>query len=106
MAAPTDRNWLPTRRSLISRLKNWNDDGSWNDFFDTYSKLLYSVAAKSGFTDAEAQDVVQETSISVAKHIPDFKYDPARGSFKNWLLNFARCRIIDYVRKRQRRPQR
>ena len=23
--------WLPTRRSLISRLKNWNDDDSWQD---------------------------------------------------------------------------
>ncbi len=98
--------WLPTRRSLLSRLKNWDDNESWRDFFDTYSRLLYSVAGRSGFTDAEAQDIVQETIISVAKHIPGFHYDPARGSFKNWLLNIARCRIIDHVRKRQRQPQR
>jgi len=97
--------WLPTRRSLISRLKNWNDDDSWQDFFDTYSRLLYSVAAKSGFNDAEAQDVVQDTIVSVAKHIPNFQYDPQRGSFKNWLLQIARSRIIDHVRKRQRGPQ-
>jgi RNA polymerase sigma-70 factor (ECF subfamily) len=45
-------------------------------------------------TDAEAQDVVQET-IFLARHMPTFKYDPAIGSFKAWLLNMTRWRIID-----------
>jgi RNA polymerase sigma-70 factor (ECF subfamily) len=44
--------------------------------------------------------VVQETMISVAKHMPTFKYDPAIGSFKTWLLNMTRWRITDQLRKR------
>src|SRR5262245_48540471 len=36
MAAKAD-NWLPTRRSLLQRLKRWDDQESWRDFFDTYS---------------------------------------------------------------------
>jgi len=44
-------------------------------------------ALKGGLTAVEAQDVVQETMISVAKHMPTFEYDPAIGSFKTWLLN-------------------
>ena len=50
---------IPTRWSLICRLKDWNDQVGWREFFDTYWKLIYSVAIKAGLTDAEAQDVVQ-----------------------------------------------
>ena len=105
MAAPRDE-FIPTRHSLISRLKDWDDQESWKEFFDTYWKLLYSVALKSGLSDAEAQDVVQDTIVAVAKKMPEFHYDPALGSFKSWLLTITRRRIIDHLRKRQRQPQR
>ncbi|HEY3763115.1 MAG TPA: sigma-70 family RNA polymerase sigma factor [Verrucomicrobiae bacterium] len=92
---------IPTRASLLERLKDWGDASSWQQFFDTYWRLIYGVAIKSGLNEAEAQDVVQETMISVAKHIPTFKYDRAIGSFKVWLLNMTRWRINDQFRKRR-----
>lgn len=91
---------IPTRASLIQRLKNWEDQASWQEFFETYCRLIFGVAVKRGLTKSEAQEVVQETMISVAKHMPAFKYDPAIGSFKTWLLNMTRWRIADQVRKR------
>jgi len=91
---------IPTRASLLHRLKNWRDDASWQNFFDTYWKLIYGVARRAGLSDTEAQDVVQETMVSVAKHMPTFKYDPAIGSFKAWLLTMTRWRIIAQFRKR------
>jgi RNA polymerase sigma factor (sigma-70 family) len=91
---------IPTRATLLLRLKNWQDQVSWQDFFDTYWSLIYGVAIKGGLTPAEAEDVVQETMIAVAKHIPAFKYDPAVGSFKGWLLNMTRWRMNDQFRKR------
>jgi RNA polymerase sigma factor (sigma-70 family) len=91
---------IPTRRSLLSRLRNCDDQESWKHFFDTYWKLIYGVARKAGLGDAEAQDVVQETIIAVARNLPDFRYDPAAGSFKRWLLQMTRWRIIDQIRKK------
>src|SRR5262245_3254747 len=91
---------LPTRWSLLTRLKNWDDQASWQEFFDTYWKLIYGVALKAGLSDAEAQDVVQETVITVAKNLDQFKTDPAHGSFKGWLLHTTRWRIADQFRKR------
>ena len=91
---------IPTRATLIGRLKNWQDQASWQEFFDTYWKLIYGVARKAGMTEVEAQDVVQETMFAVARHMPTFKYNPALGSFKGWLLNMTRWRIIDQLRKR------
>ncbi len=98
--------FLPTRRSLLSRLKDWDDQRSWRVFFETYWKLIYRVATKAGLTESEAQDVVQETVIAVAKRMGDFKYDPALGSFKGWLRHIAQCRIADHYRKRERDPVR
>ena len=92
---------MATRRSLVDRLADWDDQRRWQEFFDTYWKLIYSAARKSGLTDAEAQEVVQETVITVAKNIDKLKYDPAIGSFKGWLLQITRWRIADQFRKRE-----
>ena len=92
--------FLPTRQSLLSRLKDWDNHESWRDFFDTYWRLIYGLAVKSGLTNTEAEDVVQETLLAVAKEMPDFKYDPARGSFKGWLFEITRRRIANQVRRR------
>ena len=90
--------FIPTRHSLLSRLKDWEDRESWRDFFETYWRLIYSVCLKSGLNAADAQDVVQETMVSVAKQMPGFQYDEAK-SFKAWLLQITRRRIADHFRK-------
>jgi RNA polymerase sigma factor (sigma-70 family) len=91
-----------TRRSLLTRLKDWDDSEGWREFFDRYGKLIYRFAMKAGLRNAEAQDVVQETLLAVAKQMPGFRYDPAKGSFRRWLFTQTRWRIADQFRKRQR----
>jgi len=102
MATKSDE-FIPTRASLLKRLRDWDDHESWQQFFNTYWKLIYSVARKSGLADADCQDIVQETIIYVAKKMPDFRYDSSMGSFKAWLMNLTRWRIIDYLRKQRLR---
>src|SRR6266511_1622694 len=104
MTVPSADELIPTRQSLLSRLKNSEDQTSWQDFFDTYWKLIYGVAIKAGLTDAEAQDAVQETVLAVSKHIGQFKYDPAKCSFKTWLLLLTRQRIARQFQKRPPKP--
>src|SRR5215813_15103282 len=96
----SDQSSLATRASLLGRLKNLEDQTSWQEFFDTYWQPIYRLAVKAGLTDSEAQDVVQETIITASKHLPAFRYDPKVCSFKTWLLRLARWRIIDQLRKR------
>ena len=91
-----------TRASLLVRLKDREDQASWQEFFDTYWHLIYRVAIKAGLNDAEAQDVVQETVISVANKVAGFTYDPQVCSFKTWMLRLTRWRILDRIRRRER----
>jgi RNA polymerase sigma-70 factor (ECF subfamily) len=44
--------------------------------------------------------VEQETLLCVAKTIHEFESNPARGTFKSWLLNLTRWRIADQFRRR------
>jgi RNA polymerase sigma factor (sigma-70 family) len=98
---PPDR-FIPTRRSLLSRLKSWDNQDSWREFFDTYWRLLYDFARKAGLDDGAAQDAVQETILCVAKQMQGFKYDPSIGSFKSWLLQITRRRVADQMRQHYR----
>ena len=93
---------LPTRRSLLSRLRNWDDQESWQEFFDTYWRLIYSAGIRAGLNEQDAEEVVQDTVVAVVRRMPDFKYDPATCSFKTWLWLVTRRRIADRFRRRSR----
>lgn len=93
-------DFIPTRESLLGRLKDWKDEESWRVFFDTYWRLIYNAAIRAGLTESEAEDVVQETVLSVFKSMPRFQYDAEKGSFKNWLMRLTGWRITDQLRKR------
>src|SRR5690349_17818612 len=98
--ARDDADRLATRASLLGRLKNWDDKQSWEEFAQTYSRLIRGVAIQAGLTEAEAKDVEQDTLLRVAKTIHEFESNPERGTFKGWLLNLTRWRIADEFRKR------
>ncbi len=92
---------IPTRASLLERLKDLNDQEGWKAFFDTYWRLIYKAGRRAGLNDAEAQDAVQDTLMCVCKSMPTFEYDKG-GSFKAWLLQLTTWRVVDQIRKRMR----
>lgn len=100
--AAVTQAYAKTRKSLIARLDNWEDQRTWDEFYQTYWRLIYSVAIKAGLRPEEAFDCVQETILSIAKQSKKKLYDPEQGSFKTWLMNMTRWRINDQFRKRKK----
>jgi RNA polymerase sigma factor (sigma-70 family) len=99
LTEPSTDSLLPTRQSLLSRLRDCQDQDGWREFFDTYWRLIYRVARQAGLDDATAQDVVQNTFVYLTRRMPKFRYDAARGSFKSWLRRVARSRILIFRRR-------
>ncbi len=92
-AEPRTESLLPTRQSLLGRLKDCEDQEGWSEFFETYWRLIYKAARQAGLDEDSAQEVVQSTFIYLSRRMPRFHYDPALGSFKAWLLRVTRSRI-------------
>jgi len=95
---------LETRSSLIQRLKATINGESWEEFFHTYWELIYNVARRAGLSEADAQDIVQETTLKVHNSLDRFEYNRKRGTFKGWLRTVTRSRLNDFFKKQQRRP--
>jgi RNA polymerase sigma factor (sigma-70 family) len=96
---PGTDSLLPTRQSLLTRLRDWQDQEGWREFFETYWRLVYRVARQAGLDDSTAQDVVQNTFIYLTRRMPQFRYDSSRGSFKSWLRRVTRSRISVFRRR-------
>ena len=67
-----------------------------------YAPLVFHLACRS-LDRAAAEEIVQDTFLAVWRRAADF--DPARGSFRTWLLSIGRHRMLDELRSRSRRPQ-
>src|SRR5262245_35975989 len=91
---------LHTRPSLLGRVRHWDDARSWEEFHRLYRKLIYGFARRSGLPHADAEDVTQEVVKRVAETIHEFESNPARGTFRGWLLQLTRWRIADTFRHR------
>jgi RNA polymerase sigma-70 factor (ECF subfamily) len=69
---------------------------------DRYAALISGLAARS-LDRAAAEDISQEVFLTVWRHAANF--DPARGSFRAWVVQITRTRVLNELRRRGRRPR-
>ncbi len=85
--------------TLISQIAQGNEK-AFEGLYDSYSPALYGVVLKIVRDEAVAQDVLQEAMVKIWKNIHSF--DSKKGSIFTWMLNIARNRAIDELRKMKR----
>lgn len=101
----TNQHTALTRASLLQGIQEGQDD-RWREFYRIYGPVIRGFALKAGLTEAEADEVVQETCIGVARNVGEFQYDPAKCRFKTWLLNLASWRVKNQFTRRRRWDER
>jgi RNA polymerase sigma-70 factor, ECF subfamily len=85
-----------TSPTLLVRVQA-NDAAAWQRLIDLYGPLIYSWGCRSGLSDEDAADVMQEVFAAVARAIR--RFDPAaKGRFRGWLWTITRNKIRDHHR--------
>lgn len=91
-----------TRASLLRRVGDPHDAQSWAEFYAVYKKLVHGFALRLGLNPTDAEEVTHDVLADVSRNISGFEANPARGSFRGWLLNLTRWRVLDRLRQQQR----
>jgi RNA polymerase sigma-70 factor (ECF subfamily) len=73
-----------TSISLLERLRRPEESEAWPRFVRLYTPLLFYWARRTGLTQEDAADLVQDVLTVLVQKLPAFKYDPQQ-SFRRWL---------------------
>ena len=91
-----------TRSSVLKAVANTENETAWARFFDLYAGFVFSIARSKGLRDEDADDVVQVVFADLARMMPTFKYDRAKGKFRSYLIGLVHWRVKDKLRLVQR----
>ena len=87
-----------TRSSVLKAVADTENEAAWNRLFDLYAGLVFSIARAKGLKDEDADDVVQVVFADLARMMPTFKYDRAKGKFRSYLIGLVHWRVKDKLR--------
>jgi RNA polymerase sigma factor (sigma-70 family) len=92
-----------THATLLERLQDGADPLAWEEFFQRYWRLLYTMARHRGCSEHTAEEIVQDVMTSVFQQQDVFRYDPLRGRFRDWLATVVRNLVAGHRRQPSQR---
>ena len=91
-----------TRSSVLRAVANTENEAAWQRFFDFYAGFVFSIARSKGLNEADADDIVQVVFSDLARNLPTFKYDRAKGRFRSYLAGLVHWRVMDRLKAGKR----
>ena len=91
-----------TRSSVIRAVADTENEAAWQRFFDLYAGFIFSIARSKGLNDTDADDIVQMVFADLARNLPTFKYDRAKGRFRSYLSGLVHWRVMDKLKAGKR----
>jgi RNA polymerase sigma-70 factor, ECF subfamily len=88
-----------TRWSLLVRVRNLADAGSWRDFVECYGPRVFEWCRQLGLQEADAADATQQVLLKLVDQLQGFDYDPGKGRFRSWLKTVTRHVATDVLRQ-------
>jgi RNA polymerase sigma factor (sigma-70 family) len=92
-----------TRKTLLLRVRDPGDSAAWEEFFRIYAPLVERYARGHGLSAEDAEDVRSLALAAVARKMPGFEYERAKGGFKGWLFRIVHGHVVDQLRRRRAR---
>ena len=91
-----------TSTTLLRDIASDAENARWGEFVARYRPMA-TAYLKANFPTLEADDIVQETFISLAAALPRYRYAPdEKGNFRNYLVGVVRNKALMALRSRER----
>jgi RNA polymerase sigma-70 factor (ECF subfamily) len=87
---------LPLVRRAVA-----GDYGAFEELVARHDRALYTLARRIVGSVADAEEVVQETLLSVVEHLGDFA---GQSTFRTWLVRIATNHALKVLRRRRTHP--
>ena len=87
-----------TRSSVLRAVADTENEAAWQRLFDLYAGFVFSIARSKGLNDADADDIVQVVFTDLARNLPTFQYDRAKGKFRAYLSGLVNWRVMDKLK--------
>lgn len=87
-----------TSSSLLARIKE-GDDISWQEFYDTYKKFIWTIAKYYNVREADRDDVITQVINELYRTRERFQYDRSKGRFRDYLRRVVQHHILRSRRK-------
>ena len=91
-----------TRSSVLKAVTDTENTAAWNRLFDLYAGFVFSIARSKGLNDSDADDIVQTVFADLARNLPTFEYDRAKGRFRSYLTGLVNWRVMDRLKASKR----
>ena len=91
-----------TRSSVLRAVAGTENEAAWQRLFDLYAGFVFSIARSKGLNDADADDIVQNVFADLARTLPTFTYDRAKGRFRSYLASLVHWRVMDKLKAGRR----
>lgn len=90
---------IDTNETLLDRIKSTDAHDAWKLFYESYWAAILAYARKLGLAQHQADEVLQETMVTLMRILPEFSYDRRKGKFRNFLLTIVHRRSLAAMRR-------
>ena len=97
---PDPAQQLDAEIELLRRVAQGDRQG-FDELYDRFSRVLFSIAYRLLNNQEAAEDVLQDVFVQIWEKAPF--YDPSRGKPMTWAITLTRNRAIDRLRSMKRR---
>jgi RNA polymerase sigma factor (sigma-70 family) len=87
---------------VLRAVANTENEAAWQRLFDLYAGFVFSIARSKGLKPEDADDIVQIVFADLARNLPTFQYDRAKGKFRSYLAGLVHWRVTDRLKAGKR----
>jgi RNA polymerase sigma-70 factor (ECF subfamily) len=92
-----------TTTCLLEGLFDAQNHAVWREFDLRYRPIAYGCAKRLGLSDADADEVVQDTLSRFLEEYRQGKYDRGRGRLRSWIVAILKFRVAGFRREQANR---